>query len=151
MFKNQRGGAAVEFAIIVPLLALILFGTIDFALLFYNKQVLTNASREGARAAIVADNWDPPYSDGEFPSTDDLALQGKFKTIVEAYCSNRLINLGGANALIPGQISVDSDPVNYFITVTVAYNYDHLFSSITGAGQTTITGKTVMRQEWDDS
>ncbi|MCK5219206.1 pilus assembly protein, partial [bacterium] len=49
MLKNQRGAAAVEFAIVLPLLALILFGTIDFALLFYNKQVLTNASREGAR------------------------------------------------------------------------------------------------------
>ncbi|MBC2705442.1 TadE/TadG family type IV pilus assembly protein [Desulfobacula sp.] len=143
MFKNQRGGAAVEFAIVVPLLALILFGTIDFALLFYNKQVLTNASREGARSAIVADNWGSQYVDGVLTITDVT----EFKIIIETYCSNRLISLGGANDLDSDQISVDDDPAD-FITVTVPYNYEHLFSSITGAGTTTITGKTVMRQEW---
>jgi Flp pilus assembly protein TadG len=35
------------------MLLLILAGIADFGILFYNKQVLTNASREGARAGIV--------------------------------------------------------------------------------------------------
>lgn len=142
MFKNQRGAAAVEFAIVVPLLALILFGTIDFALLFYNKQVLTNASREGARAAIVADNWAQDV-DG-VPIISDIT---KFKIIIETYCSGRLINLGGGNDLDSAKISVDDDPAD-FITVTVPYEYNHLFSGITGFDSTEITGKTVMRQEW---
>mgnify|MGYP002639395497 CR=1 FL=1 len=143
MFKNQRGGAAVEFAIVLPLLALILFGTIDFALLFYNKQVITNASREGARAAIVADNW--LQNSSGVPITSDITA---FKIIVVAYCSNRLISLGGANDLDPDLIGVvDYDPVNY-ITVTVPYDYKHLLSGITGFSNTRLTGKTVMRPEW---
>ena len=142
MLKNQRGGAAVEFAIVVPLLALILFGTIDFALLFYNKQVLTNASREGARAAIVADNWNPP--EGELPDTDDEDLQDKFKIIIQNYYSGRLINLGGEDD--PPTSTILS--AGNFITATVTYDYNHLFNAITGFSKTTITGKTVMRQEW---
>jgi len=143
MFKNQRGAAAVEFAIVVPLLALILFGTIDFALLFYNKQVLTNASREGARSAIVASNWNDPDGDG-IPNT----LKTRPIDIIEAYCLDRLINLGGDdNNLKIDPTIVDS---GIFITATVIYEYEHLFSSITGASETTITGKTVMRQEWDE-
>ena len=141
MLKNQRGAAAVEFAIVLPLLALILFGTIDFALLFYNKQVLTNASREGARSAIVADNWDSLDENG-VPDTIDVPIP---INIIKAYCLNRLINLGGGNNLVDEPTIVD---VGIFITATVTYDYKHLFSSITGAGQTTITGKTVMRQEW---
>ncbi len=34
-----------------------------------------------------------------------------------------------------------------YITVTVTYVYNHLFSKLTGFGQTTITGETIMRVE----
>ena len=50
---GQKGVAAVEFAIVLPFLVLLVFGTIEFGLMFYNKQVITNASREGARAGIT--------------------------------------------------------------------------------------------------
>ncbi|CCK80434.1 TadE/TadG family type IV pilus assembly protein [Desulfobacula toluolica] len=143
MLKNQRGGAAVEFAIVLPLLALILFGTIDFALLFYNKQVLTNASREGARAAIIANNWDSKDSNG-FPTGNATEPVN----IIKFYCLNHLVNLGGDNNLKNDPTIVDA---GNFIIATVTYDYDHLFSSIIGISKTTLTGKTVMRQEWDDS
>ena len=51
--SRQLGAAAVEFALLLPVLALILFGIIEFGLLLYDQQVITNASREGARAGIV--------------------------------------------------------------------------------------------------
>ncbi|MDW7646419.1 MAG: TadE/TadG family type IV pilus assembly protein [Desulfuromonadales bacterium] len=52
--KEERGAAVVEFAIVVPLLLMLLFGIIDFGVLIYDKAMLTNASREAARAGIVA-------------------------------------------------------------------------------------------------
>lgn len=52
--KNQKGAAAVEFAIVLPLFVIIVFGIIEFSLLFYAKAVITNASREGARLAVSA-------------------------------------------------------------------------------------------------
>ena len=50
---SDRGVAAVEFALILPLLLALTFGLIEFGLFMYNQQVLTNAAREGARAGIV--------------------------------------------------------------------------------------------------
>ena len=55
MIRNEKGGSLVEFAIITPLLFVILFGIFESGLLLYNKAVITNASREGARAGIVFD------------------------------------------------------------------------------------------------
>ena len=50
---DQKGVAAVEFAIVLPFLVLLICGTIEFGLMFYNKQVITNASREGVRSMIT--------------------------------------------------------------------------------------------------
>jgi Flp pilus assembly protein TadG len=55
--KNRQalqGAAVIEFALILPLLLLLLIGGIDMSLALYDKAVITNASREGARAGIVA-------------------------------------------------------------------------------------------------
>ena len=52
--SSQIGSAVVEFAIILPILFLVLFGIIEFGLLFANKQMLVTASREGARLGIVS-------------------------------------------------------------------------------------------------
>src|SRR5262245_55842814 len=48
-FRSDTGGALVELAVSMPLLALILIGTIDFARLFYMAIELTNAARAGAQ------------------------------------------------------------------------------------------------------
>jgi len=53
MIDNDRGAAAVEFAIVLPVLVIFVFGIIEFGIVFYNKAMITNACREAARAAIV--------------------------------------------------------------------------------------------------
>jgi hypothetical protein len=60
LVDNQRGTSAVEMAIVSPLLVMFIFGIIEFGLLFYNKAMITNASREAARAGIVYGNPDYP-------------------------------------------------------------------------------------------
>ena len=56
--RDQDGAAAVEFALLLPLLVLLLFGLIQFGLAFNTKIQATNAAREGARMAVVGiDNW----------------------------------------------------------------------------------------------
>jgi Flp pilus assembly protein TadG len=52
--KNERGQAVVEFAIIVPLLALLLFAILQFGIVFNNYLTLTDAVRAGARKAAVS-------------------------------------------------------------------------------------------------
>ena len=45
---NSPAQALVEFALVLPLLLLVILGVMDFGRMFYTKMVLTNAAREGA-------------------------------------------------------------------------------------------------------
>jgi Flp pilus assembly protein TadG len=50
---SERGSAAVEFALVLPLLMLLLFGIIDFGRMLNAEITLTTAAREGARATSL--------------------------------------------------------------------------------------------------
>jgi Flp pilus assembly protein TadG len=51
--RDERGASAVEFALVMPLLLLILGGIFNFGLAFSQKLALDNAVRETARSAAV--------------------------------------------------------------------------------------------------
>src|SRR5437773_10844519 len=51
---GERGAAAVEFALVLPLLLLILFGIIDFGRAYNAQVTLTQAAREGVRLAALS-------------------------------------------------------------------------------------------------
>jgi Flp pilus assembly protein TadG len=128
--KDQKGVALVEFAIVLPLLLLLLFGFIEFGVLLYNKQVITNASREGARAAI---------------NPVPLLTPPEVVNVVENYCNQNLISFGTLNP-----ISVTPPDANRVfpqeVTITVTWDYSFLVSSIIGLGPTiTIGGETKMK------
>lgn len=48
---KERGAAAVEFALLLPLLVVMLMGMIDFGMAINAQAIVGNAAREGARAA----------------------------------------------------------------------------------------------------
>jgi Flp pilus assembly protein TadG len=127
---NNRGVAAVEFAICLPILIVLVFGSIEFGLMFYNKQVITNASREGVRSGIVTET-----------ETADIIQ------IVENYCDDNLINLNGANELQAGSVTVSGPDGDNDLTVRVDYDYNFLFAGILGFDQITLSGQTIMRME----
>lgn len=56
----ERGAELVEFALVFPMLLLVMLGIMDFGFLFQRYEVLTAAAREGARVAIL-----PGYSDAD--------------------------------------------------------------------------------------
>jgi len=53
--KNRRGVAAVEVALVLPLLLLLTMGAIRYGWLFLKTQQITNATRMGARRAVLPD------------------------------------------------------------------------------------------------
>ena len=53
--NNERGAALIETAITIPIILLISVGIFEFGRAYQTWQVLTNAAREGARIAILAD------------------------------------------------------------------------------------------------
>lgn len=118
LWQSQRGAAAVEFALILPLLLLILLGIIEFGRA-YNVQIsLTHAARETARTMAIDNVWNDAVSRGQTaaPSVDLAA--GEFAA--------------APTACTPGQQ----------ISVTVT----HELATLTGiTGGLTLTGKAAMR------
>ena len=51
--KSERGAELIEFVLVFPLLLLVMLGIVDFGFLFQRYEVLTNATREGARMAVL--------------------------------------------------------------------------------------------------
>jgi Flp pilus assembly protein TadG len=51
---DEHGAAAVEFALVVPLILVLVFGIIAYAYMFSFRQALSQAASEGARAAVGA-------------------------------------------------------------------------------------------------
>jgi hypothetical protein len=112
LLNNQKGTSAVEFAIVLPLLVVFIFGIIEFGLLFYNKAMVTNASREAARTGIVY--RDPPVTIAEIQS------------VVDSYCAGSLVSFGSGpsptTSVPSGQCANHGDE----LVVNVIYQYDFL-------------------------
>ncbi|MDF9406928.1 pilus assembly protein [Pelotomaculum isophthalicicum JI] len=54
LIGDKRGQALVELALVLPLLIILLMGTMEFGRIFHSYLLITNASREGARAGITS-------------------------------------------------------------------------------------------------
>lgn len=61
--RDRKGAAVVEFAVIAPLFFLLILGIVEFGRAMMVKQVLTNASREGARRAVIESATIPEVED----------------------------------------------------------------------------------------
>jgi Flp pilus assembly pilin Flp len=51
--RDDQGAAVVEFALVMPILALIVFGIIDFGRAFYTVNNIISAVREGSRYGAI--------------------------------------------------------------------------------------------------
>lgn len=137
--RYRSGIVAVEFVLILPFLMLILFGIIEFGIFFMNKHVITNASREGARAGIVSRI---PRVSGD-----------KIKEVVDQWCKSHLVTFGEKENPITFSKAFDSTNTEIPIIdaefgdtlkVEVTFNYDFLFLPINIPPMKAIT---VMRYE----
>jgi len=62
IIKNEKGASAVEFALILPILIMLVFGIFQFGIAYNNYITITHAAREGARLAAV-DLYNPDLED----------------------------------------------------------------------------------------
>lgn len=147
-FKSCRGQTVIEFALIMILVFILIFGIIEFSIIMYDKVVLTNASREGARAGVVfrADSTTGAYS----PLTE-----AEIRTVVGNYAQSRLFTFGAPfNANTDVIIQRSGTPPSQGGTtgqldVTVNFQYRYLvLSRLTGAANTlALQARTIMRME----
>jgi len=59
---NNKGQSIVEFAILLPVMLLMLLGLMEWGFLLWTQTTYVNAVREGSREAVVIRDWDTNYS-----------------------------------------------------------------------------------------
>jgi Flp pilus assembly protein TadG len=131
--RNQRGQAVTEFAVILPVLLLVLLAIYQFGVVFNNYIQVTAAAREGARKAAVS------RTSGSCSSVQALAVsaakaaapglnQSNINVTVSATCTN--------NAYAPGTDT----------KVTVTYPYAiSILGKVVASGN--LSSSTTMREE----
>lgn len=122
-FKSDKGQSIVEFALVLPLFILLVFGIIEFGRMWETVNVLTSAAREGARAAAV--------------SAPDMtsAINAAQNVLNAGNVSNATINATGPNGASE-------------VTVTVTLSYIPLTGAIVpGIGPFYLSRSTTMRWE----
>jgi len=127
--RKRRGAAVVEFAIVAPIFFLMVLGIIEFGRMVMVQQVITNASREGARIAILDDT-----------------TAGDVRATVDNYLTNATVT--GAEVTIDPDPPSDAgygEPVS--VTVSVPFDQVSWLPSPMFLGGTTLTASTVMRRE----
>lgn len=127
--KNRQGAAVVEFAVVAPIFILLVFGMIEFGRMVMVQQVITNASREGARLAV---------------------LDGTTKSEVLATVNNYL----ASSSITGATVAVDPDPPDNAafgdpVTVTITIGFDQVswLPAPMFLSGTNLSAETVMRRE----
>ena len=123
--RDERGAAAVEFAIVASLFFLLVFGIIDFGFGFHTWNGTANAAREGARKAAV----DPDQAAIIARTKQSVNYLDPSRLTVSVTCSRG----GAAFTGCPGSSSwVEGD----LVRVTVDYRYQYLtpLGSMVGLG-----------------
>ena len=113
-WRSEEGAQLVEFALVLPLLLLLMLGIAEFGFMFQRYEVVTNAAREGARLAVL-----PGYG-----NTDVQAR-------VAAYLSSGRVPTTGTNpAVLVENVSIPvagGRPPIGAKRVTVTYTYTYQF------------------------
>jgi hypothetical protein len=127
--RNRRAAAAVEFAIVAPIFFLLVLGMIEYGRMVMVQQVITNASREGAREAVL-----------------DGATVASVTSTVNEYLTTGSIS-GATVTVDPNPLSDAEfgDPVT--VTVSIPFDQVSWLPSPMYLGGRTMTASTVMRRE----
>lgn len=126
--QSRRGVATVEFAIVAPLFFLLVLGSIELGRALMVQQVLTNASRVGARDAVT--------------------LAGTSSSAVAAASSfANGASVGGVQVAVSPDASAASAGDMISVTVTVPYNNVTWIPSPWFMNGKVLTATSVMRKE----
>ena len=136
--RGEDGVEIIEFALVFPLLLLVVLGIVDYGFMFQRFESLTNAAREGARVAAL-----PGYAQVDI---EDRVTSYLAAGAVPTTAGNPAITV--TPATIPN--GAGTWPAT---TVSVSYNHNYLFiDSFIGwfggaLGPSTLVAQATMRNE----
>jgi len=131
---DDRGQALVEFALILPILLLLLIGLFEFARAWNVYQVVTDAAREGARKGVL----------------DDGQGNAEAEAVVRQALANGRVNpnAAGVTISVTGANSMTGQPVTVEIGVPYSFPFTGaMLKWATKDRNITIRSRMVMRHE----
>jgi Flp pilus assembly protein TadG len=129
---GRRAAAVVEFAVVVPVLILLIFGMIEFARLMMVEQVLTNGARVGARKASL-------------PGTTSSDVT----TAVSSYMTNS--GLSGFTTTVSPDPSTANPYDSITVTVSIPFNNVSWLPVPMFLGGKTLSSSVIMAKESNNS
>jgi Flp pilus assembly protein TadG len=140
MKRSERGANLVEFAIVLPLLLLILAGVVDFGYAFHDYIIITNAGREGARVASRL-----PCRTGD--ATQRASLDAQIRSAVNADAV--MLKPGGTTTIVitpnpVGAGTVCPAAAGSPFSVRVTRDFPVLLGSFVGQPTLTLSSQTSM-------
>ena len=134
--KKRKGGTAmIEFIITLPVLLMLLFGIIEFSILFSRLQTVTNAAREGARDAVVFR-----------PSCNAATIDGEVRAKVQNYASSGGVTVNAGDISVTGACTGSGN--NTTVQVVSSYAFQIIGGFAPALTPTiNVTGTSVMRNE----
>ena len=129
--RKRRGAAAVEFALVAPLFFFMVLGMIEVGRAIMVQQIITNASREGARRAVL-----------------DGATDGEVITFVQTYLNNASLPGTQAAVTFPQGLPQNAGfgaPVE--VDVALGFNQVSWVPVPRYLGSQNLSASTVMRRE----
>ena len=113
--KNDSGVAAVEFALILPLLMWVLFGIVNYGILLYDQAVITNAAREGARWGSI--NTSATIACGP----NSVTGNGDPCEVANSYTNANLITFGSSTSSLTSASGAGTAGTTVSVTVTYTF------------------------------
>ena len=138
MKRSEHGQNLIELAIVTPLLVLLLAGVADLGRAFFSYIQITNAAREGARAASRL-----PCDAG------DATQRGVYENRIVQSTRNEVDGAVVAPAdltvtISPRPVQDGCQPAGQPIVVTVSYPYATILSGVSGIASFTMSSSTTM-------
>jgi Flp pilus assembly protein TadG len=129
----------VEFALILPVFMVLVFGTLEFGRAFFDIHLITNAARSGARLGCLPGKVETNVSSTVTSFMTAVGLSGAYTTTTVVKDQTGTVRAGGL------AVSQEGDTV----TVTVAYPFVvHAGSIVPGlSGTMTLHGRCAFRHE----
>lgn len=146
---TRRGAAAVEAALVTPVLIVITLGAIDVGQFVNVGQTVNSASREGARRAVRND----ATSTSDVQSTMHTYIANSFPNVSSATLQNATTitmtttPAAGGPATTVTDLSAVTSGDQITVTATLSYDAVRWASGFPGLNGWTITTSTTMRRE----
>jgi Flp pilus assembly protein TadG len=124
--KRSRGQALAEFAIVFPVLMIILGGTIQFGIIFWGQNTLTQVARDTGRWAATQTAC--PTDASVLPTANSIAAQSSLIGYTSWGASNVHVTLSGDPCPVTSNVQVA------YVTVTITHQVPIFFPFVPGNG-----------------